>query len=81
MFTKVKELFNRFENWVASWFPGFKTRVTLGLAGIGTAAALAQQYVTGLPTNQLIGADTLMYINLGLYTAAYWFNSLSKRHD
>lgn len=71
----------KFESWVASWFPGFKTRAITGLSAIGGLAASMQGFITGLPLDQFITAKNLAIVMAVLFTLSYWFKSLGERYN
>jgi len=62
----------------ATYWPGIKTRVTAGCGIIGSAAALLQNYVSGLPLDKIIDVKTVLIINVVLFSLAYWFRSLTN---
>lgn len=79
MFTWLKDKWDSFEAWVASWMPGFKTHVVTALGSIGSLAALLQEYVSGLPMTTFMTATQLGFISLFLFTLAFWFHNLNGR--
>jgi len=79
--SKLQQLYGNFEDWVHSWWPGAKTRITAALGSIGMAAAALQGYVTGLPTVKYISAETLSLLGAGLFTLSYWFSGMGQRVD
>lgn len=68
-----------FEAKVQGVLPGYKTKLLTGLATVGTGAAILQEYVGGLPLNDLLSTKSLALVNMGLYTLAYWFRGLGDR--
>lgn len=70
---------DQFEAWVASWLPGMKTKIIAGLGAVGMAAAVLQEYITGLPIESLVTPTKLAMINAGLFTMAYWFKRLADK--
>lgn len=73
----------KFNHWVASMLPGWKTKITLALGVIGTAAAAFQEYFTGMPTAEVLkmvglSGEQASLMNVFLYTLAFWFRGLSK---
>jgi hypothetical protein len=79
MWTWIKDKWNRFQNWVASWAPGLKTKIATGLGAIGTFAAFAQQWVTGLPLDKFVSGTTIAIVSAVLFTLAFWFRGLANR--
>lgn len=80
MFTWIKTQYTRFNNWMASWAPGFKTRVATGLGAVGSGAAIAQEYITGMPVNKFVTTEQLGIVTLVLFTLAFWFRGLANRN-
>lgn len=74
-----KQYWQRFETWVYSWFPGYKTKAMAALGTLGSLAALLQQFVTGLPITQKISADTMLIVSSVLFTLSYWFKDMGSR--
>lgn len=79
MFTWLKDKWNSFEAWVASWMPGFKTHIVTGLGVIGSAASILQDYVSGLPITTFMTATQLGAVSLVLFTLAFWFHNMNGR--
>lgn len=75
----IKSQVDKFETWVANKLPGWKTKIVALAGTVGSAALLAQDYVSGLPMEQLVGAKTLAYINIGLFTLVFWFRRLTNK--
>lgn len=75
----IKNKRDQFETWVASWLPGLKVRITAALGVIGGAAAIFQEYITGLPLEQLVTPTKLAIANIVLFSLAYWFKRLSEK--
>lgn len=69
----------KFEAWVHSWFPGFKTRFMAGLGAISMAAASMQEYVTGLPATKWISQEVLTGTSAVLFTLSFWFSNMGER--
>lgn len=78
-FSSIKDLWNRFETWVAGWMPGFKTNIVTGLGAVGSAAALGQEYLTGLPTTTFMTATQMSIATLVLFTLAFWLRGIGTR--
>lgn len=79
LWTGAKALWSKFEAWVASWMPGFKTHIVTGLGVIGSAASILQDYVSGLPITTFMNATQLGLISLVLFTLAFWFHNMNGR--
>jgi len=80
MWTWLKDKWNRFHNWCASWAPGFKTFLVTALGALGSFGASAQEYLTGVPLDKFVTAQEALIITTVLFTLAFWFRSLSNRH-
>jgi len=72
----LKNKWNSFEAWVASWMPGLKTKIVAGLGALGSFAGLAQQYVSGLPLDKFMTASQVLIVTSVLFTLAFWFRGL-----
>ena len=79
MFNWIKDKWTRFHNWCASWAPGAKTFVVTALGALGSSAALAQEYVTGLPLDKIATTSQILIINIVLFSLAFWARALAKR--
>jgi len=77
----LKEKWNKFDAWVASWAPGVKTKIVAALGALGNAAYTVQQFVIGIPANDIVNARNLVILNLILFTLAFWFRGMGERHD
>lgn len=82
-FKWIAAQWTKFNNWVASKFPGWKTKFTLALGALGTAAAAFQEYFTGMPTAEVLKmvgltGEQASLLNVFMYTLAFWFRGLSK---
>lgn len=75
----IKDTWNRFEDWVHSWLPGYKTKITTGLGTLGMVSATLQEYITGLPLEQVITAKTMALVSAGLFTLSFWFKRLGDK--
>ena len=75
-FVAVKQLFLAFHRWVGSIAPGLKTKLVAALGFIGSTAGLLQEFVTGLPLSQLIGATEALLVTSVLFALAFWFRSM-----
>lgn len=79
MLQSIKDTWTKFEAWVHSWFPGFKTRATTALGAVGSAAAVGQQYITGLPATKYITTETLMIVSAIMFSLSFWFSNMGNR--
>lgn len=79
MWSWLKAKWNSFEDWVASCMPGLKTKLVTGLGAVGSAAAMLQQYITGLPLDKLMTATQVTVVGIVLFTLAFWFRSLADK--
>lgn len=68
----------KFNHWVASITPGVKTRLVTFLGAIGSMAGSLQEYISGIPLNEMVTAEHAVMIAAGLFTLAFWFRGLSK---
>lgn len=80
LWSSVKSIWAKFEAWVASWMPGFKTYIVTGLGSIGSIAALLQEYVTGLPLSMFMTGTQVAIATTVLFTLAFWFHNMSNRN-
>lgn len=81
LWSGLKGLWVKFEAWVASWMPGFKTYIVSGLGAIGSLAATLQEYVTGLPLSTFMTGTQIAIGTTVLFTLAFWFHNMSERHN
>ncbi len=79
MSSSIKDIYAKFEAWVHSWFPGFKTRATAFLGAVSMFATSAYTYVTGLPATKYISQEALTLVAAGLFTLSFWFSNMGKR--
>lgn len=79
MFTWIKNTWDKFEAWVASWMPGFKTQTVSALGAIGSLAAVLQEYVTGLPLSTFMTGTQITIATAVLFSLAFWFRRLADR--
>lgn len=70
---------SKFETWVASWAPGFKTEFVAFLGILGNAAYLGQQYVQGLPAVPFANATVVATASVILFTLAFWLRGIGER--
>lgn len=75
----IKDKYNRFNNWCATWMPGFKTYIVTGLGAVGSAAGILQEYVTGLPLDKFMTATQISVATVALFSLAFWARTLSNR--
>lgn len=81
LWSSVKSIWAKFEAWVASWMPGFKTHVVTGLGAVGTGAGILQSYVSGLPLDHFMTATQVAVAGAILFTLAFWFHGMTDRVD
>lgn len=81
MWQAIKDTWNKFEAWVHSWMPGFKTLITTGLGAVASGAAVLQQYIGGLPLNTFMTATQVAILSAVLFTLAFWFKGMGDRVD
>lgn len=79
MFTWITNTWNKFETWVASWMPGFKTYTVTALGAVGSAAGILQEYITGLPLDRFMTASQITIATAVLFTLAFWFRRLADK--
>lgn len=79
LWSGLKSTWAKFEAWVASWMPGFKTHLVSGLGAIGSGAGLLQEYISGLPLDHLMTASQILFLTGVLFTLAFWFHGLTER--
>lgn len=77
LWEQTKLTWTRFNLWMASLMPGLKTKLVTGLGAIGSAAAMLQGYITGLPLDKLLSATQLLVLAFVLFTLAFWFRGLT----
>ena len=81
MWLQIKTWWTQFENWVASWLPGLKTKITVALGFLGNTAYVLKDYISGLPIGEYFNTTNLLILNMVLFTLAYWFRGLGDRED
>lgn len=79
MFIWIKDKWNSFETWVASWMPGFKTKTVTALGAVGFYAATLQEYITGLPLSTFMNATQITITGAVLFSLAFWFRRLADK--
>lgn len=75
----IKDKWNKFEAWVYTWMPGFKTYIASGLGMVGSGAAVAQEYVLSMPVPTFVTAGQLSIASFVLFTLAFWFHGMGSR--
>ena len=78
-FVWIADKWHKFEFWVASIAPGLKTKIISALGVIGSASALCQEWVTGIPLSQLIGTTEALIVTTVLFSLTYWFRRLADK--
>lgn len=81
LLTKIETVYGKFEDWVHSWMPGFKTTIVTALGAIGSTAALCQQYITQLPLDKFATATQVAIGTLAVSLLALWFHGMGDRVD
>ncbi len=79
MFNWIKNVWNKFHNWVATWAPGVKTATVTALGAMGSFAGVMQEYVSGLPLDRFVTATQALIITTVLFSLAFWFRMLTNR--
>lgn len=75
----IKVQVNKFNDWAASIAPGIKTKLVAGAGAVGSGAAALQQYITGLPLDQIVTAEKAVMISAVLFTLAFWTRHISEK--
>lgn len=75
----VKSAYGKFEDWVHSWMPGWKTFIVSAFGTIGSTAAVCQQYITQLPLDKFITANEVAAATLIISLLALWFHGMGER--
>jgi hypothetical protein len=78
MWEFIKRPFVAVHEWLKARMPGLKTKLLTAMGAIGSAAALMQEYLTGIPLNQLLGVTEALIVSTVLFTLAFWARTLSK---
>ena len=81
MISYLRTKWNSFETWVASWLPGLKTKITVGLGFLGNTAYVLKDYLSGLPIGEYVNTTNLLIANMVLFTLAFWFRGLGERTE
>lgn len=62
---------------MASKLPGLKTKIVVALGALGNVSFALQEYVKGLPLDNIINARNIVILNVVLFTLAFWFRSMA----
>jgi len=79
IWTGIYNAWTKLEAWVASLMPGLKTELVALLGFIGSAAGSLQEYVTGLPLNQLMTSTQITITSAVLFSLVFWFRGIGDR--
>lgn len=82
-FTWLNNERHKFNDWVASKIPGWKTNITAAIAFVGNAAFAFQSYIQEIPVEfiqKYVTGDTLVIFNLVLLSLIFWFRTLGNRN-
>jgi hypothetical protein len=74
----IKRPFVAIHEWLKERMPGLKTKLVAAAGAISSAAALMQEYITGIPLAQLLGVTEALIVSTVLFTLAFWFRAMSK---
>ena len=74
----IKDKWNKFETWVASWAPGLKTKLASAAGAVGSGALVVQSYITGLPLDKFITGTQIAIVTAILFTLSFWFRHLTN---
>lgn len=75
----LKDKWNRFHNWCASWAPGFKTFLISAVGLFGSAGAAMQEYLTGVPLDKFVTTQEALIITTVLFSLTFWARTLTNR--
>ena len=75
----IKELWDRFEAWVAGWVPGLKTKIVASLTWLGGVAALFAEYLKTVDLSYIVNAKTLAVSMIVLGSLTFWLKGISER--
>ena len=75
----LKDKLNKFNDWMATWAPGAKTKIASGLGAVSMFAAMMQEYISGLPLDKFITGTQVAVLSAVLFTLAFWFRGLTSR--
>jgi len=59
--------------------PGLKTFLITALGALGSFAALAQEYVTGVPLDKFLTGTQIAILSAVLFTLAFWARHLTNK--
>lgn len=79
MWTWLTDKWNRFEDWVATWMPGFKTQLVAMLGIVGSSAEILSEYIQGVPLSNFMTGTQIAVVTLVLFTLTFWFRRLANR--
>lgn len=74
-------VWGKFEIWVNSWFPGFKTLAIAGIGTLGSFAAAIQDYITNHPLDQIMSPKIVAIGSAILFMLVFWFHGMGERVD
>lgn len=74
----IKRPFVATHAWLKERMPGLKTKLITAIGAVGSAAALLQEYLTGVPLAHLLGVTEALIVSTILFTLAFWARTLSK---
>lgn len=75
----IKDKWNKFNNWVAKWAPGFKTQLILGIGIVGEATAALQQFITDVPMDKFVSGTSWTIFTVVIMALAFWARQIGKR--
>lgn len=75
----IKDKWNQFNDWLASFMPGLKVKILTGIGMVGTAAGVLQEFVTGLPLSVFLSATQVAIVTLVLFSLTFWARILTSR--
>lgn len=75
----LKNAWNKFHNWCASWAPGFKTFLVSAVGALGSVGAATQEYLTGVPLDKFVTAQEALIITTVLFSLTFWARTLTNR--
>lgn len=77
-FIWVKNLWVKFNTWLAQFMPGWKTQIVNGIGLVGSGAAVMHDYVTQLPLDKFVTANQIAIVGIVLFTLAFWGRHLAN---
>jgi hypothetical protein len=75
----TKELWDRFEAWVAGWVPSLKTKLVSAATVVAGASSLFAEYLKTVDLSYLVNAKTLSITMIVLGTLTFWLRGLGDR--